>query len=717
LLLMAAAPPAWIGGGACTSCHPVQAQAWSRSHHALAMQPARGDAVLGDFDDRRFERDGVVTRFFRADGAPQIVTSGPDGGPAAYAPAYTFGVSPLQQYLVPFPGGRLQSLNIAWDSRPASEGGQRWLDLHPDQKVPPTDPLYWTGPNQTWNFMCADCHSTHLEKRYSLATDSYSTRWSDLNVSCEACHGPGSEHVRRAGEGGLTVSLKGAGGVWALRSLSDATLHRQEHPRTDRELDTCAPCHMRRHSISDRHEPGAPLLDGYVPALLDEGVYFADGQLLEEDYEYGSFLQSRMHREGVTCSNCHEPHDLSLRSTTPNGVCAQCHLPARFDTAAHHHHAQGSAGGLCVNCHMPPRTYMVVDVRHDHSLRVPRPDLSVSYGTPNACSNCHATKPARWAADAVARWYGPGRRHEQLFAEALEAGRRALPHAEQALAELASDLHQPAIARATALSLLPEYLGPASLPSVRAGLADDDALVRRAAVRALEPLEPLERARLASPRLSDSVRAVRIEAARLLAGLASTLSSDRQREALARATGELVAAERCGDDRPENHRNLALLYAQQGHPEDAEAELTDALRLAADDVPAMVNLADLLRAQHRDDQARAWLQRAVRSGPLAAEPLFALGLLEVRQRRLSQALGLLERAAELQPDTARYGYVYGIALHDAGELDRAIDVLAKVHRRRRGRRDVLEALIAFERERGNVESASMYATELSRLAP
>ena len=230
-----------------------------------------------------------------------------DGKLNDYPVAYTFGIFPLQQYLVPFPNGHLQSLAFAWDSRSQQQGGQQWFHLYPNQKMPHTDPLHWTGRNQTWNYMCAECHSTNLRKNYDLDKDSYATTWSEINISCESCHGPGSNHITWAqsrekssdappdSTKGLVVQLKSSRGGWQVEESSNGTTHWQGQARTRTELETCAPCHSRRHPIKSDHQAGEPFLDGYVPSLLDEGVYFADGQILEEDYEYGSFVQSKMY--------------------------------------------------------------------------------------------------------------------------------------------------------------------------------------------------------------------------------------------------------------------------------------------------------------------------------------------------------------------------------------------------------------------------------------
>ncbi len=724
----AAAAATYVGEARCAQCHSEQAQAWRTSHHALAMQTAGDASVLGNFNNAQFASDGMTSSFFKKDSKFYVHTEGPDGKPQDYALPYTFGVSPLQQYLVPFPNGRLQSFVVAWDSRSKQQGGQRWFNLYPGQKITPADPLHWTGRNQTWNYMCADCHSTNLRKNYDLAKDSYATTWSDIDVSCESCHGPGSNHVAWAeaqkkgsyhsssAPDGLVVDLKAAKGSWAASEPDAATMHWKGEERSHNEINTCAPCHSRRHPITADDQPGQPFLDSYVPSLLEEGVYYPDGQILEEDYEWGSFIQSKMYHEGVTCSDCHDPHTAKLRSTNLNAVCERCHSPAKFDSPQHHHHQAGSAGALCVNCHMPTKTYMVVDVRRDHSFRVPRPDFSVAYGTPNACNQCHKDKSNGWAVEAVVKWYGPGRRQEAHFVEAIDAGRRGLPNAEIALTALIQDSTKPAIARATALSLLPPYLSPASIPAVQVALADNDAQVRSQAVRSLEPLPPQDRVHLAAPLLADPSRPVRIEAARLLAGNAPGLP-DAQKTALDRDVAELVASEMVSAERPENHMNLALLYAQMGRTADAENELKTALRLDPKFVPAMVNLADLYREQQRDNEGQQWLEKAMAAEPNAAEPVYALGLLKIRQKQYSEALPLLAKATALQPSNARYSYVYAVALQSSGQVNQAISILQRAHEGRPADRQILNALIAFERDNGNIPAATVYAQELVQLVP
>lgn len=726
----AEAPAGFVGTQVCAGCHEGEYGAWQRSHHALAMQAVTPATVVGDFTNARLEHFGVVTTFTRDGDRFVIRTDGPDRESHEYEVAYTFGIYPLQQYLITFPGGRLQALGIAWDNRPREAGGQRWFHLYPDQELKGGDRLHWTGRDQTWNHMCADCHSTGLKKNYDLGTDAYDTTWSEVNVACETCHGPGSRHI-----------------AWAQSSTSPAT--RSDQPHSDRkglmtwlgarkdenwemnpktgiakrsappgsaELDTCGACHARRSVISTEPTAGAPFLNTYLPALLEPELYHADGQIDGEVFEYGSFLQSRMHKAGVTCSDCHEPHGLGLRADG-NAVCAQCHAPSRFEAVSHHHHDATSTGARCTGCHMGSKVYMGVDRRHDHSFRVPRPDLSVAIGVPNACTACHADKPADWAARTVAGWYPQGRQTTPHYGLALHAGRVEAADAERRLSELIRDRQQPPIARATALGLLGPYFTSASTGAVRAGVNDAAPLVRMAAPRALPAVIPPHMLPILMPLLSDRVRAVRIEAARALAAIDPLTMGEATRKAFDAALQELIAAEMLNADRPESHLNLGLLHLRRRDLPAAETSYRTALRLDPSFVPAMVNLADLERLRGRDAQSLSLLHQALSRDPGNADVRHALGLALVRQSDPAGALVELRKANELAPDNARYAYVYAIALNSAGAADEAIRLLAHVHQRHPTNREVLVALATLSRDAGNVEKAITYAQALVALEP
>jgi Flp pilus assembly protein TadD len=727
-----AAASTYVGEPACTPCHESQTKEWRQSHHARAMEVASDTTVLGDFNDASFTYAGITSTFSKRDGKFIVRTDGPDGQLHDYEIAYTFGFVPLQQYLVAFPGGRYQCLPIAWDTRPKEKGGQRWFHLYPAERITSGDPLHWTGPNQNWNYMCADCHTTNLVRNFDLAANSYKTTWSEINVSCETCHGPGSAHVTWAedrkkrgltGRDDSSMGLDVQGlravdysgfGVGDASSLASRPVDRK---RQQAEVQACAPCHSRRGPITAVPDIGRTFLDSYRPAILDDGLYFADGQILEEVYEYGSFTQSKMYAAGVTCSDCHNAHSLKQRGTG-NNVCGHCHLPLTYDTPAHHHHKQGTDAARCASCHMRTTTYMVVDPRYDHSFRVPRVDYTLKYGIPNACTTpCHADKSVKWSNDAVIKWYGPDRKRGNDYVAALDAGRRGLPGAEQALRAAILTPGFPPIARATALALLGEYYTSASIDALQAGLTDPEANVRAAGAQTLVSLDPSERVRLGRALLADPVRLVRAWAASSLAGTPPELLTPDERAALARATDEYVALEMAVAERPEAHLNLSGLYLRQGRTSDAEAALRTALRLDPRSVPARVNLADVYRILGRDADGEPLLAEAVRLDPQAAEAAHALGLLYIRQGRREEAMPLLERAYTRLPSVPRYGYVYAVALHDTGQAAKAIAVLTAVHTARPSDVDTLAALAMFERDRGNLRAAISWAETLAALRP
>jgi Flp pilus assembly protein TadD len=723
------APPAtkvaasYVGGAQCAGCHAPEAELWRNSHHSLAMQLATPATVLANFNNPRFTKNGVVSTFFQRDGQYYVRTDGADGRLADFRVAYTFGIQPLQQYLLELPQGRLQALSIAWDTRPKSQGGQRWFHLYPGEKIDHRDVLHWTGPAQNWNHMCADCHSTNLQKNYRPDQDRFETTWIDVSVSCEACHGPGSLHLAWAkadAKGadpshGLTVTFESPLGLWAFQN-GNPIAKRQQVAGTQAEIETCGRCHSRRAQLWPDYQPGDSVEQTFRVALLDDGLYYDDGQNLDEVYEYGSFLQSRMFAAGVTCSNCHDPHS-GRRRAEGNALCAQCHLASHYDSPQHHFHRADSDAARCVSCHMVQRTYMVIHGRRDHSLRVPRPDLSEKVGAPNACTGCHENRDARWAAQAIVRWYGPERHRGPRYAEAIHAGRNSLPGAEQALTTVIADETVPAIARATAVSLLPQYLSAKSLPIIVEASKDRNALVRRAAMEALTGLDPQIRVPIAFRLLADPIRSVRLEAlGGLLDSPPGALTADQQ-QTLDAAVTEYRRVQALNADRADAHVNLGMLEMRLGNRQAAQQAYEKAIELQPSFVPSYINLADLYRSQGDEAKAEQTLRTGLQVDAHAAELHEALGLALVRQKRLREATNELARAAQLQPDNSRYTYVHAIALNGIGDVRGAIKVLGTAHVHHPGDRQIVMALVEYNARVGERAAAIRWAKTLVALSP
>jgi predicted CXXCH cytochrome family protein len=715
----------YVGAATCKSCHEAAYEAWKGSHHAVAMQPANAQTVLGNFADAKFSYAGITSTFFKRDGKFFVNTDGPDGKLGDFEINYTFGVTPLQQYLIEMPGFRFQALSIAWDSRSKEQGGQRWFHLYPKERITYQDELHWTRPAQNWNFMCADCHSTELRKNYDVATSRFNTQWSEINVGCEACHGPGSQHLKwaeskKAGNAaeekikGLTVSLDERRGVAWNHDAATGNAARAPARATEREIEVCAQCHARRGQIAEGYAPGKPFLDYYRPALLTSPLYHADGQQRDEVYIWGSFLQSKMYASGVTCSDCHEPHSGKLRAEG-NTLCATCHKVDKYDAVTHHRHKLGSAGATCIGCHMPTTTYMVVDPRHDHSLRVPRPDLSVQLGTPNACNGCHSDRDVRWAAAQVKQWYGGAPRGYQRFAGAFAAATAGAVDAQAQLLAIADDGSHPAIARATALAQVNAALGKTTLDAAAAGLRDPSPLVRLAALQSLANAPAAARVSLVAPLLSDPLKAIRIEAASLLAPVPSDQLNVEQRAAFERAGEEYIASQRYNAERAEARVNLGTFYATRGDVAKGEAEIKAAIAIDRVFIPAYVNLADIYRAQGRDADGERVLREGLKVAPKSAMLHHALGLTLVRLKRTDAALAALEQATILAPANPRFTYVYAVALHSTGQSAAAIRRLEKTLAAHPNDRDVVQALASFHQSRGDTAAAKNYADRLTRL--
>ncbi|MEE4382602.1 MAG: multiheme c-type cytochrome [Pseudomonadales bacterium] len=562
----------YVGSSRCEDCHADASRRWAESHHALAWTEPGPDTVLGDFDDARFEHAGVTTRFARRGEDYFITTDGPDGAMTGFRVAGVAGVSPLQQYVLETEPGRLQSFDVVWDVE-----AERWYHLYPDQDLPAGDGFHWTGPYKTWNARCAECHATGYVRGYDAARRRYDSGRAEIGVGCEACHGPGADHVAWAAHPGAPGAAPERFGFSADLSTAAG------------EIDQCGGCHARREPLLDGSPvPGTPFLDAYRPSLLLEGVYHADGQILDEVYVHGSFAQSRMAAMGVRCSDCHDPHGARLRAEG-DAVCTSCHAPegdprfptawGDFDRPAHHFHEPESDGASCRTCHMIERVYMGVDGRRDHSFRIPRPDLTVAIGTPNACNDCHAARSAAWAAAEIAERFPEGGARRGHYGTLFAAARARPGEHEDALAALALDVTRPAIVRATAL----EYASRAPTPELAEQTAplieDPDPLVRASALAMQRGApDPIRAARVLAL-VDDPVRSVRIAAARAALDLPIARLPSALSRSLGRAMGDWQASLANRADYPETHLVLGGTALVLRDLPSARASFREAVRL------------------------------------------------------------------------------------------------------------------------------------------
>lgn len=751
----------YVGRGSCVECHAVEVEQWTGSDHDRAMDLATDDTVLGDFNDAEFTHNGITSRMFRVGSKFMIRTEGPDGQMADFEIKYTFGVRPLQQYMVEFDRpadmphseiARLQVLRISWDT-----AKKQWIDCPPPdarQRLSVDDPMHWTGVSQRWNFMCAYCHSTNLQKNYDPETGLYRTTFSEIDVSCETCHGPASIHVDLARSNSWFWDRKRGYGLARLKGAD-----------TRPEIESCAPCHSRRRVLQADYRPGESYYDYFNNELLESTTYYADGQIMDEDYEYGSFLQSKMYHKNIRCSDCHNPHSIRLKQDG-NQVCTACHQhpAALYDTPKHHFHKSDSTGASCAECHMPETTYMEVDPRRDHSIRIPRPDLSVALGVPNACTRCHLSDAKisdekratlrqyrdwidaarrgdqevqaelarldRWMLESMQKWY----RKESWgdsFAYALDGGRRRRPGSESALAAVAADRKLPAIVRASAIWERGQLPDARSLQPEIAALGDPDPQVRAAAAarffdaipqvgdRHLDPGEaaairdniaPLVRQLV--PLLADPQRAVRVETARVLARVPRQLTAEllngNQREQLDHALEEYVAGVLEANDRGGAHLELGALYETLGREADALAAYRTALRVE----PAMTgprsNLAGLLERI---------CQREL-EGTAGGQPTPAVRAMQSEIERLRrEELELLARDARLVPESAAIQYRYALALYLDGQPEPAEQALREACRLEPENDQFLHFLVLFLDKYERYNEALTAANRLVQLRP
>ena len=681
----------FLGDQTCKECHANQFNLWQGSHHDKAMQEVSDSSILGDFNNVKFKSQGITSYFYKKGTDFFVNTEGPEGTYQDYKIVYTFGIKPLQQYIVQFPNGHYQCLRTAWDTEK-----RKWFDLYPDFKVVHSEWLHWSRGGLNWNNMCSDCHSTNVRKNYDFESHSYDTKYALINVSCEACHGPGKTHVERATLQGKDYTFSGDLKMTVGTAPKDL-------------VDQCARCHMRREQVSEHFNFEGTMLDHYFPELINTRTYHPDGQIMDEDYVYGSFIQSKMYHSGVTCINCHDAHSLELKFEG-NNLCAQCHVPDNYDTPSHHFHSNSSEGAKCINCHMTGKYYMGNDFRRDHSFRIPRPDLSLKYGTPNACVQCHADKDNAWAWQEFKKQYGePDYKH---FSELLAPGLVGEEQGLGALQELAKDTLYPDIARASAVSGMGNYFDTNTINNLISFLDDNSALVRGATLDVLGTVDAKDYVNYLLPMLNDEKRTVRVKAFYTL-GFLDEIQIPNEYNAVYKKVkkefdinlkstadfvggrikradynlkkGDLQAAIRGYESALEIddinnvvRTNLANLYYRNKNFIKAEDTYKKIIELEPDYSITYYSYGLLLAELNRVDEAIKQMHLAIKHGPENIRFYYNLSLLYDKENNLKQAENIAAKGLKLDSNNESLLYVLAYIYNKGNQKNKARNVAAKL---------------------------------------
>ncbi|MEX0649316.1 MAG: tetratricopeptide repeat protein [Balneolaceae bacterium] len=694
----------FVGDQTCQSCHAQEWEDWKGSHHDYAIAGASEESVRGDFENSEFSPGNNQYRFFRDEGQFKVEVT-EQGDARIHEISYTFGWEPLQQYLIDIGQGKMQALHIAWDTE-----RNRWFSLQPEEEPEPGDWMHWTGGAMNWNTMCADCHSTNLKENFIAESDSFHTEWSVLNVSCEACHGPGGEHVDF-----MNSPESEEASPERIRSNLDLGRFTSQLD----EINTCAPCHSLRQKLTDDYMHGDNYLDHFDPQLPHPDNYFADGQIHGEVYVYASFLQSRMFAEGVQCTDCHNPHTLELKEPlTNNKLCMQCHEP-QYNTPDHHFHEINTEASQCVNCHMTGRTYMEVDYRRDHSFRVPRPHQSEQFGTPNACNDCHTEQSADWAAHAIEDWYGEDRspHFTDVLVRAADDSGTDIQKIRMQLGDLIADTSQPEIIRATAVWYAGRYPDMNSTDLIREALGSESAMIRSSAAKAADNLPAEMRTLALREALDDSVKGVRMSAIQNLAGFSTDDFGDAYKDHFQNALQEYKAYLEVNRYFPQGEMNRGLFYEQQGETDKAIDAYQNTLKRDSRFNPARINLAYLYNSQGQNAQAERLLKEVIDQEPDFGQAYYSLALLLAEENRLEEAVSYFERASELLPEQSRILYNLAVANQTLGKSEEAEIAYKQAIETEPGNGDYVYGLITLFMQQENYKAALEQALILNEIHP
>jgi predicted CXXCH cytochrome family protein len=707
----------FVGSVECSQCHTNEAKDWKQSHHAKAMMTPSSETVLGDFSGAEFRHRGVETRFFKEGPKYKIETQNQYGKQEIFSISYTFGVYPLQQYLIDIGQGKLQAFDVAWDSRPSNQGGQKWFKLLPNEDTSPKSLFHWTRHTQNWNARCSDCHSTNVERGFDAKSNSYATTFEEESVGCESCHGAGSQHVDLVKQGAYKRNSRSGFDTYLAPAVAFSFEQGKDiavptGKPSKNQVNACGGCHSRRQAIAS-FDPASDYHDQFILRTIDQNLYHADGQIQDEVFVLGSFLQSKMAQAGVTCTNCHNPHSGVLK-VEGNGLCTQCHKPQAYDNEMHHKHKPDTEAAQCVTCHMPTTTYMEVDDRRDHSFKVPHPKTSELSGSPSVCKSCHQEQSNEWASMTIDTW--AAQPEFDLFATANLYAQDSDPLGLRKVVEYIDNQENPAIKRATLLALTGNIPSRVSLETISKNLSSTEPMVRKAAVDACDFLPIENRWILLKEKMEDPSASVRFSVARQLVGYERELKG-AELSALNKLVAEYAQQLRLSSDFPSGQLEIAAFELRRGNIEQAFEAYEQALVIEPDFSPALLNMADLYRGLGNESRSLETLERALTVAPDSGAVQHAYGLALIRKQDKQKALKHLKLATEQIDAGVRYAYVYAIALDSVGNTSEAIDVLEETNQKWPNQYDVLLSLVTYLDQEGREPESLKYLSNLSAIAP
>jgi len=634
------------GPEACLECHREEVENWQHSHHALANDP------LEEADIERFREKPEGARAERGiqwkirQGQPYLSEPGVGTSPTVGK----IGFTPLVQYLQLMEDGRLQALDLSWDPHE-----EEWFSVFDSEAGPPRQPGewgHWTGQGMNWDANCAYCHMTHFEKNYQAKEDRYLRHWDQMGIACSQCH-PGMD---------VHLAQSRNGNTYWKEALTD-----------EQVMESCAICHSRREELTPHQfRAGDDFEDHFNLTLASiPGIYHPDGQIIGENYVYGSFTMSRMGHAGVTCLDCHDPHTTkTILPVENNALCMRCHGSGlddapKINPTAHSHHQPDSTGNRCVECHMPETTFMARDDRRDHSFSHPDPRLTLELGIPNACSQCHQDKPTRWALDHAEEWYG----------EDMNADRRAKARLTRRAYDRDDSSAQPLLEKLQAeenrfwkasLASLFQYLRPGetTLEALEPLTRDEDPLVRAAAVRTLGQLG-VDTGNIPGAKRDDA-RIVRI---------AAVLNSETPPAFNSALESEYVAYLKHNADSPMGALRLSAWYEIRNNREDAIFYTGRAIELEPGNTEVYRQAAIRLHSLGQSSRAKELLESGLRMEPENALLHFNLGLLGAETEDRSLAFRHLRRATELEPQNENAWYNLIVLYWQAGNMETVDNLL------------------------------------------